>query len=118
MESSVHQLLICWRRIFTIPILNIGAIFIQEPVILYLFLNIRFEKGIDAKAFFAFGNYNCLAFSPFPSNQLNQPEKEPIGKAYNILKQLSHLITKYQPAGAVKGFLIGKRFYWKKNRNG
>ena len=28
----------------------------------------RFEKGIDAKAFFAFGNYNCLAFSPFSIN--------------------------------------------------
>jgi len=69
---------------------------------------IRFENGIDAKAFFAFGNYNCLSFSPFSIESTEYPETEPIGKAYNILKQISHLITKYQPANAVKGFLIEK----------
>ena len=58
---------------------------------------IRFENGVDAKAFFAFGNYNCLSFSPFSIESTEHPEKEPIGKAYDILKQLSHLITKYQP---------------------
>jgi beta-galactosidase GanA len=77
----------------------------------------RFEKarpddpvgqGIDAKAFFAFGNYNCLAFSPFSIESTNEPEQEPIGKTYNILNQLAPLITKYQSAGAVKGFLIEK----------
>ena len=68
----------------------------------------RFEKGIDAKAFFAFGNYNCLAFSPFSIESTNEPEKEPIGKTYNILNQLTPLITKYQPATGVKGFLIEK----------
>ncbi len=68
----------------------------------------RFEKGIDAKAFFAFGNYNCLAFSPFSIESTNEPGKEPIGKAYNILSQLTPLITKYQSTGAVKGFLIEK----------
>ena len=69
---------------------------------------IRFEKGVDAKAFFAFGNYNCLAFSPFSIESTDHPEKEPIGKAYDILKQVSPLITKYQPAGEVKGFLLEK----------
>src|SRR6187401_3497273 len=68
----------------------------------------RFEKGIDAKAFFAFGNYNCLAFSPFSIESTNEPENEPIGKTYNILNQLTPLITKYQSTGAVKGFLIEK----------
>jgi len=68
----------------------------------------RFEKGIDAKAFFSFGNYNCLAFSPFSIESTNEPEKEPIGKTYNILDQLTPLITKYQSSGAVKGFLIEK----------
>ena len=68
----------------------------------------RFEKGIDAKAFFAFGNYNCLAFSPFSIESTDHPENEPIGKTYDILKQVSPLITKYQPAGNVKGFLLEK----------
>jgi len=69
---------------------------------------IRFEAGDDAKAFFAFGNYNCLAFSPFSIESTDHSEKEPIGKAYNILNQVSHLITKHQPPGNVKGFLIEK----------
>jgi beta-galactosidase GanA len=69
---------------------------------------IRFENGVDAKTFFAFGNYNCLSFAPFSIESTEHPETEPIGKAYNILKQISHLITKYQPANAVKGFLIEK----------
>ena len=68
----------------------------------------RLEKGIDAKAFFAFGNYNCLSFSPFSIESTNEPETEPIGKTYNILNQLTPLITKYQSTGAVKGFLIEK----------
>src|SRR4029079_7806048 len=69
---------------------------------------IRFENGIDAKAFFAFGNYNCLSFSPFSIESTEHPETEPIGKTYSILSQLTPLITKYQSAGAVKGFLIEK----------
>ena len=68
----------------------------------------RFEEGIDAKAFFAFGNYNCLSFSPFSIESTSQPEKEPIGKAYDVLRQIAPLITKYQPSGNIKGFLIGK----------
>jgi beta-galactosidase GanA len=68
----------------------------------------RFENGIDAKAFFAFGNYNCLGFSPFSIESTDQPGKEPIGKTYSILNQLIPLITKYQPNDAVKGFRIEK----------
>ena len=73
----------------------------------------RFEAGVDAKAFFAFGNYNCLSFSPFSIESTNQPEKEPIGKTYNILNQITHLITRHQPPGNVKGFLIEKDFIQK-----
>jgi hypothetical protein len=67
---------------------------------------IRFENGVDAKAFFAFGNYNCLSFSPFSIESTEHPEKEPIGKAYDVLKQIGPLITKYQTLNAVKGFLL------------
>jgi hypothetical protein len=67
---------------------------------------IWFEDGVDAKAFFAFGNYNCLSFSPFSIESTEHPEKEPIGKAYDVLKQITNLITKYQTSNAVKGFLL------------
>lgn len=69
---------------------------------------IKFEKGDDARAFFAFGNYNCLSFSPFSIESTDAPETEPIGKAYAILNQLTPLITKYGPAGMVKGFMLDK----------
>lgn len=69
---------------------------------------IKFEEGIDAKAFFAFGNYNCLSFSPFSIESTTNPGNEPIAKAYDLLGQLTPLITKYNAAGGVKGFLLSK----------
>ncbi len=78
---------------------NLNPLFIPE---------IRFENGIDAKAFFAFGNYNCLSFSPFSIESTNHPEEEPIAKAYAILKQITPLITAYQPQENVRGFLLSK----------
>ncbi|HEY4108890.1 DUF5597 domain-containing protein [Puia sp.] len=69
---------------------------------------IRFEKDDDAKAFFVFGHYNCLSFSPFSIESAEHPESEPIGKAYSILRQISPLIVKYQPLGKVSGFLLSK----------
>lgn len=72
---------------------------------------IRFEKGDDAKAFFVFGHYNCLSFSPFSIESTDHPETEPIGKAYDILRQITPLITKYQPQGKVDGFLLSKNSF-------
>lgn len=83
-----------WSDLFT---RTLNPLFIPE---------IRFEAGVDAKAFFAFGNYNCISFSPFSIESTIKPEKEPIGKAYDILNQISPLIFKYHPQGAVRGFLF------------
>jgi len=69
---------------------------------------IRFEPGVEAKAFFAFGNYNCISFSPFSIESTQKPEKEPIGKAYHILDQLRPLVFKYHPQGNVRGFYFDK----------
>lgn len=68
----------------------------------------RFEDGVDAKAFFAFGNYNCLAFSPFAIEGSDTLKGAPIGRAYDLLRQVTPLISKYQPAGQVRGFLLQK----------
>ncbi|WP_448702882.1 DUF5597 domain-containing protein [Mucilaginibacter sp. AW1-3] len=69
---------------------------------------IRFEAGVDAKAFFAFGEYNCLSFSPFSIESTTKPENEPIGKAYAIINQVTPLIVNYQPKGQTRGFLLDK----------
>jgi beta-galactosidase GanA len=68
----------------------------------------RFEDGVAAKAFFAFGNYNCLSFSPFAIEGSDTLKGAPIGKAYELLQQVSPLLAKYQPAGQVRGFLVQK----------
>jgi beta-galactosidase GanA len=68
----------------------------------------RFEDGVDAKTFFAFGHYNCLSFSPFAIEGSDTLKGAPIGKAYELLQQVSFLLGKYQPAGQVRGFLLQK----------
>ncbi len=69
---------------------------------------IRFEDGVAAKAFFAFGNYNCLSFSPFAIEGSDTLKGAPIGRAYELLQQVAPLLGKYQPAGQVRGFLVQK----------
>ncbi|TGE26167.1 mannonate dehydratase [Hymenobacter aquaticus] len=66
----------------------------------------RFEEGVAAKAFFAFGSYNCLAFSPFAIEGSDTLKGAPISKAYELLQQVTPLITKYQPQGQTRGFLL------------
>ena len=69
---------------------------------------IRFEDGVAAKAFFAFGHYNCLSFSPFAIEGSDTLKGAPIGKAYELLLQVAPLLARYQPAGQVRGFLVQK----------
>jgi beta-galactosidase GanA len=67
---------------------------------------IRFEPSVAPKAFYAFGHYKALGFSPFSIESTDHPESEPLGKAYDILNQLAPLITK--PAEQMDGVLIDK----------
>ncbi|MDO7845579.1 DUF5597 domain-containing protein [Hymenobacter sp. M29] len=69
---------------------------------------IRFEDGVAAKAFYAFGHYNCLAFSPFAIEGSDTLKGAPIGKAYELLQQMSPLLGRHQPKGQVQGFLLQK----------
>jgi beta-galactosidase GanA len=67
---------------------------------------IRFEPSVAPKTFYAFGHYKALGFSPFSIESTDKPESEPLGKAYNILNQLAHLISK--SAAQMDGVLIDK----------
>jgi beta-galactosidase GanA len=64
------------------------------------------KLAADAKAFYVMGHYNAIGFSPFSIESVRKPDDEPIGKAYNILSQLSPLITKYQGKGLIDGVLL------------
>jgi beta-galactosidase GanA len=68
----------------------------------------RFEPGVDAKAFYAFGHYHAIGFSPFSIESTDHPSEEPIGKSYDIIRQLTPLITTAAPKGRVDGVLLSK----------
>lgn len=76
------------------------------------------NNSTATKAFYTFGHYNGIGFSPFSIESTNRPKEEPLGKAYNIISQLSHLISKYRPQGKVDGVLFNRyNWYGMKYRN-
>lgn len=68
----------------------------------------RFEPGVDAKAFYAYGHYHAIGFSPFAIESTEHPAEEPIGKCYDVIRQLTPLITASAPRGRVDGVLLSK----------
>ena len=68
----------------------------------------RFEPGVDAKAFYAYGHYHAIGFSPFSIESTEHPADEPIGKCYDIIRQLTPLITGPARRGRVDGVLLSK----------
>ncbi|MCX6319013.1 MAG: DUF5597 domain-containing protein [Bacteroidetes bacterium] len=53
---------------------------------------IQFDASTAAKAFFVIGRYHAIGFSPF-SIENNKPASVSLTRAYDILKQLSPVIT-------------------------
>jgi hypothetical protein len=68
----------------------------------------RFENGVEAKAFYAIGHYHALGFSPFSIESTAKPEQEPLGKAYDIIQQLSNVINS-RSAKSMDGVLLSKQ---------
>lgn len=68
----------------------------------------RFEEGVDAKAFYAFGHYHAICFSPFSIESADKPADEPIGKCYDLIAQLSGEIAAAKAKGWLDGMLLSK----------
>ncbi len=66
----------------------------------------RREEETGMKAFYVFGNHNAMGFSPFSIESTDNPEEDPIGKSYNIISQLEHLILENQGRGKMAGILL------------
>jgi beta-galactosidase GanA len=66
----------------------------------------RFNKETGMKAFYVFGNHNTMGFSPFSIESTENPEEEPLGKAYDIISQLKSLILENQGKGSMAGILL------------
>jgi len=68
----------------------------------------RFDKTATFKSVYAIGHYEALGFSPFSIESTNEPDKEPLGKMYNLLKQLTPLISANLGQNKIEGVLLSK----------
>jgi len=66
----------------------------------------RREPESAMKAFYAIGAHDGMGFSPFSIEQTKDARKDPIGKAYDILSQLTPLILENQGKGKITGFIL------------
>jgi hypothetical protein len=68
----------------------------------------RFDKTAAFKSLYAIGHYEALGFSPFSIESTNEPDKEPLGKMYHLLKQLTPLISDNLGQNKIEGVLLSK----------
>jgi beta-galactosidase GanA len=68
----------------------------------------EFNNTVAAKAAFVIGHYEAIGFSPFSIESTDHPEKEPIGKIYNLLHQLMPIITANHGQKRIDGVLFDK----------
>jgi len=71
---------------------------------------IRFDSSVYAKVFYAIGHYHAMGFSPFSIESAANPEHQPLAQSYNVLAQLSGLITTHQGKSSLDGSLVDKTF--------
>lgn len=67
-----------------------------------------FDKTVAAKAVFVFGHYEAIGFSPFSIESITDPANEPLGKIYNLIKQLTPLIAANRGYHKIEGLLFDK----------
>lgn len=68
----------------------------------------RFDNTVAAKALYTIAHYEGLGFAPFSIESTPQPEEEPLGKMYALIRDLTPLITAHQGQGRVEGVLLSK----------
>ncbi|MBK8945967.1 MAG: DUF5597 domain-containing protein [Ignavibacteriae bacterium] len=68
----------------------------------------RFDNTVAAKSIYAFGHYEAIGFSPFSIESTNNAENEPIGKIYDLINQLTPIITEYHGKEKIDGVILDK----------
>jgi beta-galactosidase GanA len=69
----------------------------------------RFDNTVAAKAAYALGHYESIGFAPFSVESSGNPENEPLGKMYNVVNQLTPIITAHQGRNKIEGVLLDKQ---------
>lgn len=68
----------------------------------------RFDETAPFKGLYAIGHYEAIGFSPFSIESVADAKKEPLGKIYDLVQQLTPTIEKYKGQGKIDGVLLGK----------
>lgn len=68
------------------------------------------EAGSDAsaapKVFFTIGHYESMGYSPFSIESKQNPEEDDLGKVYNLIAQLSPLLSAHRGKKEIDGVLL------------
>jgi hypothetical protein len=64
---------------------------------------------VAAKAAYTLGHYESIGFAPFSVESSGNPENEPLGKMYNVIDQLTPIITAHQGQDRIEGVLLDKQ---------
>ena len=68
----------------------------------------RFDNTVAAKAAYTIGHYEGIGFAPFSIESTGDPENEPLGKIYNLINQLTPIITANHGQNKIEGVLFDK----------
>ncbi|WET04144.1 DUF5597 domain-containing protein [Flavobacterium sp. YJ01] len=68
----------------------------------------RFDETAPFKGLYAIGHYEAIGFSPFSIESVTDAKKEPLGKIYDLIKQLTPTIESYKGQGKIDGVLLDK----------
>jgi len=68
----------------------------------------KFDKTAPFKGLYAIGHYEAIGFSPFSIESVADAKKEPLGKIYDLVKQLTPVIEANKGLGKIDGVLLDK----------
>lgn len=68
----------------------------------------RFDASAPFKGLYAIGHYEAIGFSPFSIESVTDAKKEPLGKIYDLVKQLTPIIEANKGQGKIDGVLLDK----------
>jgi hypothetical protein len=68
----------------------------------------RFDESAPFKGLYAIGHYEAIGFSPFSIESVADAKKEPLGKIYDLIRQLTPTIEANKGLGKIEGVLVDK----------
>jgi hypothetical protein len=68
----------------------------------------KFDKTAPFKGLYAIGHYEAIGFSPFSIESVDDAKKEPLGRIYDLIRQLTPVIEANKGLHKIDGVLLDK----------